>query len=126
MRSAQLLVVVVGLLAFWRALARLLGWESAALGFALVPLLMSPANYYYAFVLCAALLAERRPRLGVALGLASMAWIAAWLALFPSPTRYLVYDGIAVVFALSVLIGIAVATEASPAGEPAVTAPTTA
>ena len=85
--------------------------------FSAIELVTLAAVCFDGFVLAAALLAARRPWQGVALAVASMAWIAAWWALFPSPTRYLVYDGIAVSFVLSVLIGTAVATKASPAAE---------
>lgn len=102
------LLVVAGLLAFWRALPRCRPWEAAALAFALLPLLTSPTSYYYPFVLAGTLLAWRRPWVGATVAVASLAWIVAGLALFLSPTRYLVYDGIAAALALTVLVGAAI------------------
>ncbi len=48
-----------------RALPRIDGFEAAALGGALIPLLTSPTNYYYTFLVAPLLLAERRPRVGL-------------------------------------------------------------
>lgn len=59
------------------------GWEAAALGFLAVPMLSMPPNYYYGFSLAAALLALRRPALGVVLLLAVFAWSLA-LQLIPA------------------------------------------
>ena len=44
------------------------------MGFTLIPILSQPTNYYFPFVLSAALLATRRPRIGVILLLACIAW----------------------------------------------------
>ena len=78
------------------------------LAFALVPLLTSPANYYYPFVIVAAMLARRRPWAGVVLCLTVVAWIAASQVWFLENLRYRVYDVIAVAFSLAILVGAAI------------------
>ena len=108
LRGLQGLIVLVGLFAFWRALPRTTDAEAAMLAFALVPLLTSPANYYYPFVVVAAMLAARRPWAGVVLCLTVVAWIAASQFWFLDNFRYRVYDVIAVVFSLAILVGAAI------------------
>jgi hypothetical protein len=49
----------------WRALGLSEAWEAAALGFALIPVLTRPINYYWGFLILAVLLATQRPRIGV-------------------------------------------------------------
>ena len=65
-----------------RALRGLEDWEAAALGFAWIPVFMSPTNYYYSFVVAGALLAKRRPRIGAWLLAASLAWTAFGLVFY--------------------------------------------
>jgi len=64
---------------FVLALSRACGWEAAALGFAWIPILSMPTNYYYSFVLAAVPLAQRRRWIGVVLLLGCTAWL--WDAL---------------------------------------------
>lgn len=123
-RSAQGLLVLLGLFAFWRALPQTSTADAALLGFALIPLLTSPANYYYPFVLAGAMLSARRPWLGVALGVAATAWIAAWYVWFLDDARYLAYDAIAVLFALVTLVGVAVTPAPRTGAETGPAAPT--
>ena len=115
LRGLQGLIVLVGLVAFWRALPRTTDAEAAMLAFALVPLLTSPANYYYPFVIVAAMLARRRPWAGVVLCLTVVAWIAASQIWFLEDLRYRVYDAIAVAFSLAILVGAAI-SEPLPLG----------
>lgn len=67
--------------ATWRGVARepdgsqrLAAWEATALGAAAIPFLTMPGSYYLGFVLAGALLATRRPRIGIALLVACAAW----------------------------------------------------
>lgn len=67
--------------AAWRGAGRsrtgvawLEGWEAAAMGAALIPFVTMPGSYYIGFVLAGAPLALRRPRIGIALLAASLAW----------------------------------------------------
>ena len=73
----------------------------------LLPLLTSPANDYYSFVIAAAMLARRRPWAGVVLSLTVLAWIAAAQIWFLDDLRYRVYDVVAVAFSLAILVGAA-------------------
>ncbi len=88
-RGGQLLVVVPALWFFWRGAQRLRMWEVSALGFALIPLLSNPANYYFCFVVCGALLAIERPRLQLALLAACGLWIGNALVYYRIPEEYL-------------------------------------
>ena len=58
-----------------RALRSAESWEAAALGFALIPILSGPSGYYFHFSILAAVLAVRRPWIGVWLLLACLAWL---------------------------------------------------
>ena len=77
-------LLVAGLaIATWRSPERsqdgtewIESWEAAAMGAALIPFATMPGSYYIGFVLVGALLAVRRPRIGVALLIASVAWAA--------------------------------------------------
>ena len=106
-RVVQGLLVLIGLAAFWRALPRTTDAEAAMLALLLLPLLTSPANYYYSFVIAAAMLARRRPWAGVVLSLTVLAWIAAAQIWFLDDLRYRVYDVFAVAFSLAILVGAA-------------------
>ena len=97
--------VMAGFLAlFWRAMKHAQDWEAAALGAALMPVLTMPAAYYLSFVVATALLASRRPRIGVELMLALLGWNLAYLR-YPTLLRgYLICDAIGLVFFLVVLL----------------------
>ena len=101
-RGVQLSIVVPALFLFWRAAGRTQAWESSALGFALIPLLSDPANYYFGFVICAALLATRRPRLQVYLLASAVLWIANGLWFYRLSEEYLGAGIIAVWLPLAV------------------------
>ena len=113
-RSAQLALVLVGLFAFWRAMRCVSGAEAAVLAFALIPLLTSPANYYYPFVISAAMLSRARPWIGVALGVALLSWIATDQLWFLDRARYLAWDTVAIGFALTLLVGVAFSSQQEP------------
>jgi hypothetical protein len=124
-RVVQTLLVLIGVVAFWRALPRTTDAEAAMLAFALLPLLTSPANYYYPFVIVSAMLARRRPWAGVVLSVTVLAWIAAGQIWFLEDLRYRVYDVIAVAFSLAILVGAAI-SQPLPLEADAPEAPTTA
>jgi hypothetical protein len=88
---------------FWRALADSQRWEAAALGFSLIPVLSQPANYYFSFTLAAALLASRRPRIGVWLIAASALWIVVGLLFYREPVSYVWASWIALGLSAGVL-----------------------
>ncbi len=102
-RGIQLVIVVPALMLFWRAAGRSQAWESSALGFALIPLLSDPANYYFSFVICGVLLATQRPRLQVYLLGSAVLWIANGLWFYRLPEEYLGAGIIAVLLPLAVL-----------------------
>ena len=78
-------------------------WEAATLSFALIPLLSDPANYYYGFVVCGALLAGGRPRLQVYLLWSCVLWIANGLFFYRVHQEYVGACLIAVLLPLAVL-----------------------
>lgn len=59
---------------FWRALRDALPYEAAAFGFALIPWATDPTNYYYSFFVLGAVLAARRPLVGMVLLATGVAW----------------------------------------------------
>jgi len=107
-RALRGATVVVFALLFALALRRAAGWEAAALGFAWIPLLASPTNYYYTFVLAAALLASARPAVGGLLLLACIAWNLEGWGQWRWDDRFMVgASGIAVALSLAVVLAVA-------------------
>ncbi len=99
---------------FWRASRSAQDWEAAAMGAALIPVLTMPAGYYLSFVLATAMLATRRPRIGIELMLALLSWNLAHL-FCRGPMRPVVSSAIGLVFFLAVLLEM----QRAPAAEPA-------
>jgi hypothetical protein len=118
LRAVQVAIVAAGLFAFWRGLRRVSAAEAAVLSFALIPLLTSPTNYYYPFVTFAAMLSPRRPWTGVALGVATLAWIAAAQIWFQEDLRHRASDAVAVIFSLVILFGVAFSRPPAPDSGP--------
>jgi hypothetical protein len=89
---------------FWRASRSAQDWEAAAMGAALIPVLTMPASYYLSFALATALLATRRPRIGIELMLALVGWnLAHWF--YPYlPRGFLISSAIGLAFFLAVLL----------------------
>jgi hypothetical protein len=112
----RILVVALGLLAFWRALAHAEDWEAAALGATLVPLLTDPTNYYFSFVLAALFLALRRPRIGVVLFLACIAWSLNGLVLYRQDVEFVGASLIALALSFAILVEMTRPPEAFPSG----------
>jgi len=89
---------------FWRASRTAQDWEAAAMGAALIPVLTMPASYYLSFVLATAMLATRRPRIGIELMVALVGWNLAF-QLYPGITKaHLLSSAIGLVFFLIVLL----------------------
>jgi hypothetical protein len=109
--------MAVYLALFWRAMKNARDWEAAALGAALIPVLTMPAAYYLSFVLATALLAERRPRIGVELMLTLLGWNLAYLW-YPNLWRgYAICSAVGLVFFLAVLLEMQRAPAADPQGQ---------
>jgi hypothetical protein len=87
---------------FWRALADATPWESAAFGFALIPFVMDPTNYYYSTFSMGAVLAARRPFIGVILLATGVVWGINGLVFYRSYVEYPVASGIALAACLAV------------------------
>jgi hypothetical protein len=103
LQAGRLLVVALGLLGFWRALAHAEDWEAAALGMTLVPLLTDPTNYYFSLVLAALFLALRRPRIGVVLFLACIAWSANGLIFYRQDVEFVGASLVALALSFAIL-----------------------
>ena len=82
--------VLIGLFIalFWRAMARIADWEAAAAGVLLIPILVSPANYYFSFFAIAALVATQRPRMGVILIVTAVLWDINGLLLYQQYSEF--------------------------------------
>ncbi len=88
---------------FWFATRRAESWEAAALGFALIPLLTSPAGYYFNFVVLAVPLCERRPSIAVWLLAACAAWQITGLLLRDLGEQFTIVSVVAFVLSCAVL-----------------------
>jgi len=88
---------------FWFATRRIDSWEAAALGFVLIPLLTSPAGYYFHFVILAVPLAVRRPSIAVWLLAACGAWQINGLVWRDLGEQFTVVSIVAVVLSCAVL-----------------------
>ncbi len=94
---------LAGAVVFWRTLRGCEAWESAALGFALIPLLVAPTGYYFHFVVLAAPLAIRRPWIGIWLLVACLAWLGNGLAWRELGSQFTASSAIAVALSIAVL-----------------------
>jgi hypothetical protein len=103
-RGLQIVLVLLGLALYAGALWRAGPGEAAAVSAALIPLLSSPANYYYGFVLAFAMLAGRRPRIGTALAVSALAWLVNALVFYRVPSEYVGASAIAVALSFAVLV----------------------
>jgi hypothetical protein len=103
-RGMQIALVLLGLALYARAVWGAGPAEAAALSVALIPLLSSPANYYYGFVLAVAMLAGRRPRIGIALAGSALAWLVNALVFYRLPAEYFGASVIALLLAFAVLL----------------------
>jgi hypothetical protein len=110
-------VVLVFVFLFWKALGRADPLESAVLGLAMIPVLSRPTNYYYLFFLVASLLVRRRPRTGIWLLGAGLAWIVNGLVFYWEYTEYVVASIIALLLSLALLLEVWLGQPIEPASE---------
>jgi hypothetical protein len=110
-------------IAAWRGAGRsrdgaqwLEGWEAAAMGAVLIPFVTMPGSYYLGFVLVGALLAVRRPRIALALLVASAAWAVALVLYGSRAIAYAASSWILIAYSLWMLGELAFA-EPKPATE---------
>ena len=73
---------------FWRGLRDCEPWEAAAFGFALIPILTDPTNYYYSFFVAGTVLAARRPAVGVILLATGVLWGVNGLVFYRQYTEF--------------------------------------
>lgn len=91
---------------FWRGLDGATPWEAAAFGFALIPFVMDPTNYYYSSFVMGAVLAARRPVIGVILLATGVAWGINGMIFYRSYVEYPVASAIAILAAVAVAIAM--------------------
>ncbi len=99
-------VLCIFLALFWRALRNTEDWEAAALGACLIPILTAPTNYYYSFFIPVALLASRRPTIGLVLLGAATAWNLNGLAFYQDYDEYRWASAIAIATSFLVLVEV--------------------
>jgi hypothetical protein len=111
---------------FWRAtrpdppaasaatVARLEDWEAMAMGSTLIPILTMPGSYYVGFVIAGALLATRRPRIGVALLALTTAFAASLVAAPQSPRPFAWSSAALLVYGAWVLVELQLPVAAQP------------
>ena len=90
-------ILVLFAFLFWRGLRDALPWEASALGFALIPFLTDPTNYYYSFFAMGVVLAHRRPIIGLILLATGLAWDLSGLLLYRTYAEFSVASAIAIV-----------------------------
>lgn len=88
-RTLQVAVLVAFGWLYLRALSRARPFEAAALGFAWIPLLTNPTNYYFSFVVVGMAVAENRPRVAPLLLVAGIAWGVNGLAQYLEWSEFL-------------------------------------
>ena len=87
---------------YWRGLRDAQPWEAAALGFAIIPWFTDPTNYYYSFFPMGAILAARRPLIGVILLATALGWNLSGLWLYRSYAEFGSASAIAILGATAV------------------------
>ena len=114
-------ILLFGVL-YWRGLRDAQPWEAAALGFAIIPWFTDPTNYYYSFFPMGAILAARRPWIGVILLVTALAWNLSGLWLYRSYAEFSAASAIAILGATMVTWAMGQTVEAE-AGSKAGTRP---
>ncbi|MBW2384607.1 MAG: hypothetical protein JRG92_13290 [Deltaproteobacteria bacterium] len=84
----RLMILVPFLALFWRGLRHAEAWEAAAFGLCLVPMLTEPTSYYFSFMAICALLAARRPHIGVIVLLTGLLWCLNGLVFYRQYDEY--------------------------------------
>ena len=92
---------------FWRALGGAEDWEAASAGALLIPILVSPAAYYLSLFAIVALMATRRPRIGVIVLVTALLWNVNNLLLFQQYAEFDWASAIAVVSCFAVVLELA-------------------
>ena len=95
-------LALFGVLLF-RALGRCEAWEAVALGVA-PALLLTHVVSYYAIVVALALLAARRPRIGIAVMLALVGWCASAIVFYADRLEFVFSSAIALALLLYTLL----------------------
>jgi hypothetical protein len=108
-RLQYLGALAVFLALFFRASRTALDWEAAAMGSTLMLVLTTPASYYLSFVLSAAMLATRRPRIGMALMLTLAAWCLGFASIGRGPLPFVFSSAVGLLFFLYVLVELQLA-----------------
>ncbi|MAI25109.1 MAG: hypothetical protein CMN75_03665 [Spirochaeta sp.] len=98
---------VLFIILFWRAIQYVKDWEAAAAGALLIPILTSPANYYFSFFAIAALLSARRPRGGLILLATALLWNLNGLVLYQQHSEFYWASVIAVASCFAVVLELA-------------------
>ena len=104
LRSVASLIFI---LLFWRATRYMKNWEAAAAGVLLIPILTSPANYYFSFFALAAVLSARRPRIGLILLATALLWNVNGLVLYQQHSEFYWASVITVVSCFAVVLELA-------------------
>lgn len=97
-------MLAILLLLLWRAVGRGSAWEAAALGFVPMLTLVTLPAYYTGCMVAPALLATRRPRIGIGLMLAMTAMCVVTLLYWENRERFAVDSVILLLVSLQVLI----------------------
>jgi lysophospholipase L1-like esterase len=105
--------VLAFILLYWRALGAATDWEAAAMGFSLILVLLQPGAYYLSFMVVVALLASRRPRIGIALMAAAICHDLASIYHYQQNLEHILGSAIAIALSLYVLLEMQI-----PVGEP--------
>ena len=113
-RLLQLCLLAFLLSLWWKAIPGAQDWEFAVLGCTLIPILTQPTNYYYPFLVSAALLTTRRPRIGLGLLAACLAWGVNGLYFYQRFEEFVGASLIAVFFSFFVAWEMARPGQSSP------------
>ena len=104
--SIHISILIAFFALFWRALRETEDWEAAALGACLIPLVTAPTNYYFSFFIAVALLASRRPTVGLVLLGAATAWNLNGLIFYQEYDEYRWASVIAVAASFLVVVEV--------------------
>lgn len=112
--------------ACWRGARRdgdgelqLADWEAVAMGAAAIPFLTMPGSYYLGFIIMGAPLATRRPRIAIALLMATLGWAVCVIQFPGRALGYAVSSWILVAYAVWMLVELALPAQRANADRPA-------
>ncbi len=115
-RPIYVVVVVLFLVFFWKALERVADWEAACLGFVLILILVDVPAYYASFMVAPALLGEGRLRIGITALVAMIGLCLATLMWWNEPFHWVVASPILLLVALDALLEVRQPASRSRAG----------